>query len=85
MRMHAIESAWRCFRYKDIDHILKCEHKCTPLRLPKTMVSTVIFPYICCKSITVMEIIKKSEYVGWEVAIGIFLGIASGVEARKWS
>jgi hypothetical protein len=23
--------------YKDIDHILKSEHECTPLRLPTTM------------------------------------------------
>jgi hypothetical protein len=29
----------------DIDHILNSEHECTPLRLPRTMASTVIFPY----------------------------------------
>jgi hypothetical protein len=45
MRMRAIWRAWRCFRYKDIDHsILNSEHACTLLRLPRTMVSTVIFP-----------------------------------------
>jgi hypothetical protein len=43
-RAYALERAWRCFRYKDIDHIMKCEHECTLLRLPRTMVSTVIFP-----------------------------------------
>jgi hypothetical protein len=45
MRMRAIERAWRCFRYKDLDHILNSEHECTPLRLPRTMDTTVIFPY----------------------------------------
>jgi hypothetical protein len=45
MRMRAIERAWRCFRYKDIDHILKSEHEFTLLRLPRTMASIVIFPY----------------------------------------
>jgi hypothetical protein len=43
-RACVLERAWRCFRYKDIDHITKCEHECTPLRLPRTMASTVIFP-----------------------------------------
>jgi hypothetical protein len=28
---------------------------------------------------------KKSEQSGWEVAIGKFLAIASGIEARNWS
>jgi hypothetical protein len=28
---------------------------------------------------------KKSEYLEWEFAIGKFVGIASGVEARNWS
>jgi hypothetical protein len=37
--------AWRGFRYKDIAYSLKSEHKCTLLRLPRTMLSTVIFPY----------------------------------------
>jgi hypothetical protein len=31
--------------YMNIDHIMKCEHECTPLRLPRTMASMVIFPY----------------------------------------
>jgi hypothetical protein len=42
--MRAIERAWRCFRYKDIDHILKSEHECAILRLPRTMSYVVIFP-----------------------------------------
>jgi hypothetical protein len=29
----ALERAWRYFRYKYIDHIIKCEHECTPLIL----------------------------------------------------
>jgi hypothetical protein len=43
-RACALERAWRCFRYKDIYHIMKCEHECTTLRLPRTMELTVIFP-----------------------------------------
>jgi hypothetical protein len=43
-RACALERAWRCFRYKEIDHIMKCEHECTPLRLPRTMASMAIFP-----------------------------------------
>jgi hypothetical protein len=43
-RMRAIERAWLCFRYNDTDHTVKCEHECTLLRLPRTMVSMVIFP-----------------------------------------
>jgi hypothetical protein len=42
-RACALGRAWRCFRYKDIDHILNSEHECTPLRLPRKMVSMVIF------------------------------------------
>jgi hypothetical protein len=42
--MRAIEHAWRCFRYRDIDHILNNEHECTLQRLPRTMASMVIFP-----------------------------------------
>jgi hypothetical protein len=42
--LRALERAWRCFRYKDIDHIMECEHECTSLRLPRIMASTVIFP-----------------------------------------
>jgi hypothetical protein len=33
----ALERTWHCFRYKDIDHILKSEHECTLLRLPRIM------------------------------------------------
>jgi hypothetical protein len=44
-RACALGRAWRCFRYKDIDHNLRTEHECIILRLPRTMVSTVIFPY----------------------------------------
>jgi hypothetical protein len=36
-RACALERVWRCFRYEDIDHSLKSEHECTPLRLPRTM------------------------------------------------
>jgi hypothetical protein len=45
-RIHAcvLDRAWLCFRYKYIYHIIKCEHECSPLRLPRTMASTVIFP-----------------------------------------
>jgi hypothetical protein len=32
-----------------------------------------------------MDILKKSEQGGWEVAIATFLAIASGVEACNWS
>jgi hypothetical protein len=46
-RACALERAWRFFRNKDIDHIIiKCKHECTPLRLPRTMASALIFPYI---------------------------------------
>jgi hypothetical protein len=37
--------ACRCFRYKDIDHILNSEHECTLLRLHRTMASMVIFSW----------------------------------------
>jgi hypothetical protein len=40
----ALGRAWRCFRYKCIDHILNSEHECALLRLPRTMASIVIFP-----------------------------------------
>jgi hypothetical protein len=43
--MRANGRAWRCFRYKDIDHILNSEHECALLRLPRAMASMVIFPY----------------------------------------
>jgi hypothetical protein len=43
-RVCALGRAWRCFRYKDIEHILKSEHEYTLLRLPRTMASMVIFP-----------------------------------------
>jgi hypothetical protein len=44
-RMRDIERAWRrCFRYKDIYRIKKCEHECTLLILPRKMASMVIFP-----------------------------------------
>jgi hypothetical protein len=33
----ALERAWCCFRYKDIDHRLKSEHECTLLILPRKM------------------------------------------------
>jgi hypothetical protein len=44
-RACVLERAWRCFRYEDIDHILKSEHECTLLRLSRTMASIVIFHY----------------------------------------
>jgi hypothetical protein len=42
-RACALGRAWRCFRYKDIDHIFKSEHECALLRLPRAMESMVIF------------------------------------------
>jgi hypothetical protein len=36
-RACALERASRCFRHKDIDHILKSEHEYTLLRLPRTI------------------------------------------------
>jgi hypothetical protein len=36
--------AWRCFRYKDIDHILNSEHESALLRLTRAMAPMVIFP-----------------------------------------
>jgi hypothetical protein len=38
----ALGRAWRCFRYRDID--MRTEHEFILLRLPRTMVSTIIFP-----------------------------------------
>jgi hypothetical protein len=43
----SMHGAWRCLRYKDIDHILNSEHECTLLGLPETMASMVIFRYNC--------------------------------------
>jgi hypothetical protein len=39
----ALGRALRCFRYKDIDHILNSEHKCALLRLTLAMAPTVGF------------------------------------------
>jgi hypothetical protein len=43
LRKIARRRAWRCFRYKDMDHNLRTEHECILLRLPRTMVSMVMF------------------------------------------
>jgi hypothetical protein len=42
-RACALGRACRCFRYKDIDHRLKCEHECALLRLPRAMAPMIIF------------------------------------------
>jgi hypothetical protein len=44
-RACALGRAWRCFRYKYMDHILNSEHACALLRLTRAMASMVIFPY----------------------------------------
>jgi hypothetical protein len=42
-RACALGRAWHCFRYKNIDHRLKCEHECALLRLPRVVAPMVIF------------------------------------------
>jgi hypothetical protein len=42
-RACALGRAWRCFRYKDIDHILNSEDECALLRLHRAMVPMFIF------------------------------------------
>jgi hypothetical protein len=44
-RACALGCSWRCFRYKDIDHILNSEHEYALLRLPRAMAPMYIFPY----------------------------------------
>jgi hypothetical protein len=46
----ALGRAWSCFRYKYIDHRLKCEQECALLILPRAMAPMDIFPYRACKS-----------------------------------
>jgi hypothetical protein len=46
-RACALGRAWCCFIYKDIDHIMKCEHERALLRLPREMAPMIIFPYNC--------------------------------------
>jgi hypothetical protein len=46
LRKIALGRAWRCFRYKDIYHMMKCEHECALLILPRLMAPMVIFPYL---------------------------------------
>jgi hypothetical protein len=43
--MRANGRAWRCFIYKDIDHILNSEHECALPILRRAMAPMVIFPY----------------------------------------
>jgi hypothetical protein len=57
-RACALENGWRCFRYKDIDNILKSEHECTQLGLPRTM--TVH----CSLSLTHLKIAHKVDSSG---------------------
>jgi hypothetical protein len=47
----ALGRAWRCFRYKDIDHRLKYEHECALLRLPREMVPMVIFNMVVDRNV----------------------------------
>jgi hypothetical protein len=76
MRMRAIVRAWRCFIYKDIDHRLKCEHECTPLRLPRTMASMILCPYFNiqnrsftnCSCLKVVEDFDAATDELWSVA-----------------
>jgi hypothetical protein len=57
--MRAFERVWSCFRYKDINHIMKCEHECTPLRLPGTMTDIVIFPHVRSFQIVISTISQQ--------------------------
>jgi hypothetical protein len=66
----AIGRAWRCFRYKDIDHRLKCEHECALLRLPREMALWLSF-------------LSLLDLLNWQLTMAHFMRGKNGIWLTK--